>query len=227
MYHIHDLGGAAREDTSGNDQSPARCLKKKGGLMRSFLRWPCGGFVAGRRRACCFPSMRSPMEDAGYPDANIANGKKIFTEGKGDAVTACETCHGATGWGIDAMGAPRLAKSGIITSSRNCPTGRRQARAHGAGAVMVVYAGGLKEQDRRDIPPYVNTLNGPPEYSDLSDLKDSGTAIGEKYLGQAIVKYGVSERCRPALPAMATTAAERRRCFRKSGSRSTAISSTS
>ena len=43
---------------------------------------------------------------------NIANGQKIFTEGKGDA-SACLGCHGPDALGNDAMGAPRLANVGI------------------------------------------------------------------------------------------------------------------
>ncbi len=40
-------------------------------------------------------------------------------------------------------------------------------------------------------PGYVNTLGGPPDLSDLNALKEAGTTIGERYLGQSIVKYGV------------------------------------
>jgi cytochrome c553 len=56
---------------------------------------------------------------------------------------------------------------------------------------MVIFAGGLTEQERRDVAGYVNSLNGPPDVSDLKALKEGGTTIGERYLGQAIVKYGV------------------------------------
>ncbi len=132
------------------------------------------------------------MEDAGYPDANIANGKKIYNEGKGDTVPSCMTCHGAGGWGLDAMGAPRLAGIGypyVVKQLSDFAGGKRTPS--GAGAVMVVFAGGLTEQERRDVAGYVNTLSGPPELSDLKELKEAGTPIGEKYLGQAIVKYGV------------------------------------
>ncbi|MDE1941571.1 MAG: c-type cytochrome [Betaproteobacteria bacterium] len=130
-------------------------------------------------------------EEAPMP-GNIANGKKIFTEGKGIAV-ACMTCHGATGWGTEAMGAPRLANLGypyIVKQLTDLAEGRRTPS--GAGAVMPLFAQQLTEQDRRDVAAYVNSFNTPPELSDLKALKDSGTPVGQKYLGQVIVKYGVS-----------------------------------
>ena len=132
------------------------------------------------------------VEPSDLSEASIARGKKIFTEGKGDAVTACQTCHGASGWGLDAMGAPRLANIGypyIVKELSDLASGKRVPS--GAGAVMVVYASGLTEQDRRDVAAYATTLDGPPDYSDLDALKAAGMFIGEPYLGQAIVNYGV------------------------------------
>jgi len=132
------------------------------------------------------------LELPGYPGANIANGKKIFEEGKGDTVPACMTCHGAGAWGLDAMGAPRLAAIGfpyMVKQLDDLADGKRTPS--GAGAVMVVFAGGLTKQERRDVSGYVNTLSGPADLSDLKALKDAGTPIGERYLGQSIVKYGI------------------------------------
>jgi cytochrome c553 len=131
-------------------------------------------------------------EEQSFPGANLANGKKIFMEGKGDSVPACQTCHGATGWGLDAMGAPRLAGIGftyVVKQLGDIAAGRRTPS--GAGAVMVVFAGALTEQERRDVAGYVNTLGGTPELSDLKELKEGGTEVGERYLGQTIAKYGV------------------------------------
>src|SRR5450631_1703906 len=125
------------------------------------------------------------------PGAVVANGKKIFSEGKGD-VPAYMTCHGAGGWGLEAMGAPRLAGIGfpyLVKELSDLAGGKRTPG--GAGAVMPGFAAGLSAQDRRDVAAYVNTLSGPPELSDLKALKDSGTPVGERSLGQAIVKYGV------------------------------------
>jgi len=132
------------------------------------------------------------VEPSELSEASIARGKAIFMNGKGDAVTACQTCHGATGWGLDAMGAPRLANIGypyVVKQLSDLANGKRVPS--GAGAVMVVYAGGLTEQDRRDVAAYVSTLDGPPDFSDLNALKEAGTPIGERYLGESIVKYGV------------------------------------
>jgi cytochrome c553 len=157
--------------------------------MRAFLGRPAfNSLLAGVAVMASFTAL---AEDPGFPGANLDNGKKIFNEGKGD-VPACMTCHGAGGWGLDAMGAPRLAGIGypyVIKQLSDLANGKRTPE--GAGAVMVVFAAGLTEQDRRDVAGYVNTLNGAPDVSDLKALKEGGTTIGERYLGQAIVKYGV------------------------------------
>lgn len=142
--------------------------------------------------AAVFFSCSALAEESYLPGAVIANGKKIFMEGKGDTIPACMTCHGANGWGMEALAAPRLAGIGfpyVVKQLSDLAGGKRVPG--GAGAVMVVYAGALSEQDRRDVAGYVNTLTGPAELSDLKELKESGTVIGERYLGQAIVKYGV------------------------------------
>ena len=158
--------------------------------MRAFLGRPVVN-LALAAVAVLF-SFSALAEEPGTPGANIANGMKIFNEGKGDTVPACMTCHGAGGWGLEAMGAPRLAGIGfpyVVKQLSDLASGKRTP--DGAGAVMVVYASGLSEQDRRDVAGYVNTLSGPPDLSNLKELKDGGTIIGERYLGQAIVKYGV------------------------------------
>jgi len=173
------------------DRSHVASKKKGVFFMRSFLSRPVvTSLLAGVAVLFSFSALANEMP--GIPDANIANGKKIFTEGKGDTVPSCLTCHGAGGWGLDAMGAPRLAGIGypyVVKQLSDFASGKRTPA--GAGAVMVVFAGGLTEQERRDVAGYVNTLSGPPELSDLKELKEGGTPIGEKYLGQAIVKYGV------------------------------------
>ena len=132
------------------------------------------------------------VEPSELSEASIARGKAIFMNGKGDAVPACMTCHGAGGWGLDAMGAPRLAGIGypyVVKELSDLANGKRTPT--GAGAVMPVFAAALTEGERRDVAAYVNTLTGPADLSDLKGLKDSGTTIGERYLGLAIVKYGV------------------------------------
>ncbi|MEJ1958814.1 MAG: c-type cytochrome [Nitrosomonadales bacterium] len=126
--------------------------------------------------------------DEGGP--NVANGLKIFTEGKGDA-QACESCHGDKAQGNDLMGAPRLANIGygyVIKQLTNLADDKRTPG--GVGAVMPVFAKALSPQDRRDVAAYVNTLNNPPELSDLKALKEGGQAIGEAYKGAEIAQHG-------------------------------------
>ena len=51
------------------------------------------------------------MSTAGAVDlgqVNMANGKNIFENGKGD-VPACQSCHGQNAEGNDSLGTPRLA----------------------------------------------------------------------------------------------------------------------
>lgn len=131
-----------------------------------------------------------PSEE-GAMNGDLANGKKIFNEGKG-AASACMACHGPTAWGMDALGAPRLANLGypyIVKQLTDLAEGRRTPT--GAGAVMPVFAQALSAQDRRDVAAYVNSLNDDVELSDLKAIKDGGQPVGEKYRGQILVKYGV------------------------------------
>jgi len=143
--------------------------------MRAFLGRPSFNLLlAGVAMLVSFNALANEVPE--NPGANLANGKKIFNEGKGDTVPACMTCHGAGGWGLDAMGAPRLAGIGfpyVIKQLNDLAAGKRTP--DGAGAVMVVFAGGLTEQERRDVAGYVNTLGGPPDLSDLKALKEGDT----------------------------------------------------
>jgi cytochrome c553 len=122
---------------------------------------------------------------------NIANGQKIFSEGKGDA-SACMGCHGPSAMGMDAMGAPRLANVGIyyIEKQLNDFAADRRTPA-GMGAVMNGFAKALTEQDRHDIAVYVTTLDYVIEPSDLKALAEGGDPIGKPELGKSIVTMGV------------------------------------
>lgn len=133
-------------------------------------------------------------EGAKVSAADIENGKKIFMEGK-DAAVACMTCHGPEGQGMEAMGAPRLANLGsayIIKQLTDLAEGRRTP--DGPGAVMPLFASQLTPEDRKAVAAYVNSITTEPELSDLNDIKSGGQAIGEKYKGQVIAKYGVKEK---------------------------------
>lgn len=121
---------------------------------------------------------------------NIENGKKIFTEGKGEA-QACTTCHGENAMGNDDMGAPRLANIGygyMVKQLSNFAQDKRVAT--GLGEVMNGFARALSDQDRRDVAAYVNTLTAAPEPSDLKALKEAGQPVGQSHLGKVLVVYG-------------------------------------
>jgi cytochrome c553 len=128
---------------------------------------------------------------------NIANGEKIFTEGKGDA-SACQGCHGPTALGMDAMGAPRLANLGIyyIEKQLNDLANDRRVPS-GMGAVMPGFAKALTEQDRHDVAVYVNSLEYQIENSDLKGIADGGETVGDPALGKVIVEHGVKGKVPP------------------------------
>jgi cytochrome c553 len=124
---------------------------------------------------------------------NPENGKKIFMEGKG-AAAPCMSCHGPTGLGNEAMGAPRLANLGytyIIKQLNDLADGRRVPE--GPGAVMPGFAQQLSAQDRQDVSAYVNTVTELPELSDLKDIKASGQPVGTLYKGKIIAVYGTAK----------------------------------
>jgi cytochrome c553 len=135
-----------------------------------------------------FSSMSFAEE--GTVTANITNGKKIYENGKGDNVPACATCHGENAMGMDAMGSPRLANVGytyIVKQLTNFAEDKRQDLTM---QQMNGIAKGLTEQDRRDLAAYEDSISAKPELSDLAALKADGTAIGEAYKGQILVRYG-------------------------------------
>jgi Cytochrome c553 len=122
-------------------------------MRKSFTK-----ITSGLAVAAALVSMTALAEEEGVMNGDPANGKKIFTEGKG-AAPACMTCHGATGWGTEAMGAPRLNNLGfpyIVKQLTDLAEGRRTPS--GAGAVMPLFAQQLTPQDRRDVSAYVNSL---------------------------------------------------------------------
>ncbi|WP_298156733.1 c-type cytochrome [Ferrovum sp.] len=157
-------------------------------MRKSFTK-----ITSGLAVAAALVSMTALAEEEGVMNGDPANGKKIFTEGKG-AAPACMTCHGATGWGTEAMGAPRLNNLGfpyIVKQLTDLAEGRRTPS--GAGAVMPLFAQQLTPQDRRDVSAYVNSLPlDPKELSDMQAIKDGGQPIGTRYKGEILVKYGVS-----------------------------------
>lgn len=155
-------------------------------MRKSMIKFSMGLAMA----ATLFSGVASAEE--GAMNGDVANGKKIFTEGKGVA-PPCMTCHGENGWGTEAMGAPRLANLGypyIVKQLTDLAEGRRTPS--GPGAVMPLFAQQLSPQDRRDLSAYVNSLNTKPDLSDLAAIKASGQPVGERYKGEAIAMYGIA-----------------------------------
>ena len=129
---------------------------------------------------------------------NIANGQKIFNEGKGDA-SACQGCHGEKALGNDSMGAPRLANLGIyyINKQLNDLAADRRVPS-GMGGVMPGFAKALTEQDRHDVAVYVTTLDYVVEPSDLKALAEGGgDPIGKPEPGKIIVTQGIKGKVPP------------------------------
>ena len=88
--------------------------------------------------------------------ADVANGQKIYNEGKGNA-TACGGCHGEKALGMDAMAAPRLANIGqayVMKQFVDYAAGKRNDA--GMGASMNDIAKALPEQDRLDVSAYLD-----------------------------------------------------------------------
>lgn len=142
-------------------------------------------------------ALQMGMAHAADVSVNIANGQKIFTEGKGDAA-ACQGCHGENGLGNDGMGAPRLQNIGtyyIIKQLNDMANDKRVP--DGAGAVMPGFAKALSEDDRHDVAVYLNTLDYTSELSDLQSLNDASNPVGKPELGKIIVTQGVKGRVPP------------------------------
>ena len=130
---------------------------------------------------------------------NLANGEKIFKEGKGD-VPACQSCHGPEGMGDDNLGTPRLAGQEVVFLLKQLEDFAHDRRTDQTMFVMNTNAKGLTPEDRADVAAYVNTrlkIDG-KQLSSLKDLKAAGQTVGSTYLGKAIVLYGIPEKNVPA-----------------------------
>lgn len=132
----------------------------------------------------------SLAEGAGVT-ANVANGKKIYENGKPEAgVPACATCHGDKAMGMDAMGSPRLANIGYVYIVKQLTNYAEDKRMDVTMQQMNGIAKALSEQDRRDLAAYENSFPREGELSDLKALKAEGKPVGDTGLGQALVRYG-------------------------------------
>jgi cytochrome c553 len=129
--------------------------------------------------------------------ADVANGQKIYNEGKGDA-TACGGCHGEKALGMDAMGSPRLANIGqiyVIKQLIDYSSGNRTDS--GAGAAMNDIAKALNEQDRLDVAAYLDSVDYETESSDLKALTADKGKVGDPKKGKIIMAKGI----KPLVPA--------------------------
>lgn len=139
---------------------------------------------------------------AGGVTANLANGKKIFDEGKG-SVPACNSCHGEKGMGNDMMGTPRLAGQVAQYVLKQLTDFATDKRMDNTMFVMNMNAKGMSEQDRRDVAAYVNTMpaSTAADLSNLTELASMGNDTGTVYLGKSLVVYGDVEKGIPACTA--------------------------
>ncbi len=125
---------------------------------------------------------------------DMANGHKIFTQGKGDAA-ACLSCHGEDGTGIDALGAPRIAGQFFTFLYKQLEDFAANKRTpQGAGVVMNAFAAALSPQDRIDVATYLaNKFPASPylfNESYLEELAASGVEVGRPYRGRQLVEFG-------------------------------------
>ncbi len=121
---------------------------------------------------------------------NIAHGRAIFQNGKGDDVPACAGCHGVDGLGSDDMGTPRLAyqvDTYILKQLEDFASGKRTDNTM---FQMNDIAKGLTPSDRRDLAAYVHSLKTPFMGSNLDELRANDVAVGEPYKGEALVNFG-------------------------------------
>ncbi|MDQ6957359.1 MAG: c-type cytochrome [Mariprofundaceae bacterium] len=125
-------------------------------------------------------------------------GRVIYTEGFGDDVPACASCHGMGGMGADDMGTPRLAYQVQKYVWKQLEDFATDKRMDNTMYQMNDIAKALTEEQRRDVAAYVHTLKTPFMGSDLDQMRKEGEEVGEVYKGQIIVEYGIESRGIPA-----------------------------
>ena len=144
------------------------------------------------------------------PNANPANGEKIFNEGKGSA-PPCTSCHGADGTGNEAIGAPRLAGQyfSFLLKQLNDFANFEKVKGDAGGFVfkgrkdltlgqMNGIASALSEQDRRDVAAFLAEKRVKFAGTNLKQLKEQGKQVGDIAKGKSLVKWGQGERGIPA-----------------------------
>ncbi len=156
--------------------------------------------LLGALCACAMATVYPAMASAGTHEAmgNIDNGRKIFQEGKGDDVPACQSCHGVDGLGSDDMGTPSLAyqvDTYILKQLKDFAAERRIDNTMGA---MNDIAKALTEEEKKDLAAFVHTLKTPFMGSDLDALRENDIEVGEPYKGAEIVQFGLPDHNVPA-----------------------------
>jgi len=122
---------------------------------------------------------------------NKVNGRKIFTQGKGDAVPACQSCHGEYGLGSDDMGTPRLAHQVYSYELKQLTDFAADKRIDNTLNAMNDIAKALTPQEREDVSAYVDSLKTPFLGSDLRAIQAAGDVkTGDRARGAMIVEYG-------------------------------------
>lgn len=144
----------------------------------------------------------SSAVNAGGMTVDVANGERIYNEGKaeGDTVVpACSGCHMPDGMGSDDLGTPRLAGQIFQFVAKQLEDYAADKREDTTMYIMNANAKGLTAQERLDVSAYISEWQHDREtvdnsVSDLDTLKANGVAIGETYLGKAIVNHGIPEK---------------------------------
>jgi len=132
-----------------------------------------------------------PVQAENFLAGNIDNGRKIYTQGKGDAVPACQSCHGVDGMGNDDMGTPRLAHQVFTYELKQLTDFANDRRIDNTLNAMNDISKALTPQERRDAITYVESLKTPFLGSDLRALKEAGDVeVGDRSRGAMIVEYG-------------------------------------
>jgi len=139
--------------------------------------------------------MQAGNSDVQNPHVNLANGEKIFKEGKG-SVPACNSCHGPEGMGDDNLGTPRLAGQQMVYLVKQLEDFAHDRRTDNTMFIMNSNAKGLSPEDRIDVAGYVSTKLHivSTGLSNAKDLVAAGQTVGASYLGKAIVLFGDVDR---------------------------------
>jgi len=131
---------------------------------------------------------------------SINAGQQIFTYGVDDRIPACQKCHGADGMGLGAVdiATPRTASQTYTYLLKQLTDFATNRRTDDVMHQMNRIAGGLSEQQRKDVATYLHSLTWPYKSSDLARLAQDGVKIGDPGRGGRIVNFGIRKQGIPA-----------------------------